>query len=100
MIPAYTLDSGLDAHNASPDTFLIPPERDRRSLGRGDFAKLMFRLLEGEAVERMWVRVEEVQPHGYVGILDSEPQSTDTIELGTRVEFTADHVIQVQRAAS
>ncbi len=60
----------------------------------------IFRLLEGEAVERMWVRIEEVQPHGYVGVLDSEPQSTDAIGLGTRVEFAADHVIQNQRNAS
>ena len=102
MIPAYTLDSGVEAHHAAPETFMLPPERDRRSLGRGDFAKLMFRLSDGnrEAVERMWVRVQSVQGDEYVGILDNEPQSTSAIGVGLRVEFKADHVIQIQRDAS
>jgi uncharacterized protein YegJ (DUF2314 family) len=102
MISAYTLDSGVEAHRAAPDTFMLPPERDRRSLGRGDFAKLMFRISDGdrEAVERMWVRVQEVDADGYVGVLDSEPQSTDAIGVGLRVEFSPDHVIQIQRDAS
>lgn len=102
MIPAYTLRSGIEAHDAAPDTFHIPPERDRTSLGRGDFAKLMFGIGVdgGEVVERMWIRVEAANADGYVGILDSEPQTTEAIGLGKRVEFTADHVIQVQRAAS
>jgi hypothetical protein len=102
MIPAYTLDIGVEAHQAAPETFMVPPERDRRSLGRGDFAKLMFRISDGhrEAVERMWVRVQDVEADGYVGILDSEPQCTDAIGVGLRVEFNADHVIQIQRDAS
>jgi len=98
----YTLDSGVDAQAESPETFRIPSANDRGSLGRGDFAKLIFRFSDGtrEFVERMWVRVEAVGPEGYTGILDNDPYNTREIRGGARVKFRADHVIQIQRDAS
>ena len=98
----YTLDSGVDAQAESPETFHLPSASDRGSLGRGDFAKLIFRFSDGnrEFVERMWVRVEAVGPEGYVGILDNNPYNTDEIRAGGRVKFNSDHVIQIQRDAS
>jgi uncharacterized protein YegJ (DUF2314 family) len=98
----YTLASGVDAQAESPKTFRIPSANDRASLGRGDFAKLIFRFSDGsrEFVERMWVRVEAVGPEGYVGILDNNPYSTDEIRAGGRVKFNSDHIIQIQRDAS
>ena len=98
----YTLDSGVDAQAESPETFRIPSANDRESLGRGDFAKLIFRFSDGsrEFVERMWVRVEAVGPEGYVGTLDNNPYNMGKIRAGGRVKFTSDHVIQIQRDAS
>ena len=97
----YTLNSGVDAQAESPKTFRIPSANDRRSLGRGDFAKLIFRFSGGkrEFVVRMWVRVEAVGPEGYVGILDNNPYNTDEIRAG-RVKFNSDQIIQIQRNAS
>src|SRR5438270_1718490 len=98
----YSLDSGVDAQAESPDTFHIPSANDRGSLGRGDFAKLIFRFSDGnrEFVERMWVRVEAVGPEGYTGILDNDPYDTREIRAGGRVRFSSDHVIQIHRDAS
>ena len=63
---SYTLDSGVAAHDEFPDTFHLPSERDRQTLGRGDLAKLIFRFSLGDRqlVERMWVRVQDVGPEG------------------------------------
>jgi hypothetical protein len=98
----YKLDSGVDAQAESPETFRIPSANDRESLGRGDFAKLIFRFSDGsrEFVERMWVIVEAVGPEGYAGILDNNPYNTDEIRAGGRVKFTPAHIIQIRRDAS
>lgn len=68
----------------------------------GDLVKLVFRIeFDDEAhVERMWVQVREVRPEFYVGILDNDPYCTDEIRSGMRVEFHADHVIQIDRAVA
>jgi hypothetical protein len=102
MISAYTLDSATRAHAESPDTFQIPPASHRESLRIGDFAKLMFRFEEGSRqwVERMWVVVEQVRPETYIGNLDNIPHRAEDTELGSRVEFHSDHVIQIERGAS
>jgi uncharacterized protein YegJ (DUF2314 family) len=102
MAVTFKLDSGVEAHAEFPETFDIPSASDRESLGEGDLAKLMFRFSDGERtfVERMWVRVQKVGPDGYVGILDNNPDGTDEIRAGMRVEFAAEHVIQIQRDAS
>ena len=98
----YSLDSGVDAQAESPETFRIPSANDRGSLGRGDFAKLIFRFSDGkrEFVERMWVRVEAVGPEGYVGTLDNNPYNTSEIRAGGRVKVSPEHIIQIQRDAS
>lgn len=98
----YTLDNCVEAQAEFPDTFALPPERDRQSLGRGDLAKLMFRISHGdqETVERMWVRVQEVAREGYAGTLDNDAFCTDAIGAGVRVEFSPEHVIQIRRDAS
>jgi hypothetical protein len=95
----FTLDSGVELHQEAPDTFYLPPEEERTSLRPDDFAKLIFRITNGEkvAVERMWVRVREVRPEDYVGTLDNQPYCTEAIHIGLRVEFHADHVIQIRR---
>lgn len=67
-----------------------------------DLVKLIFRIeFEDETrVERMWVIVTEVRPEFYAGVLDNDPFCTDEIRSGMRVEFHADHVIQIDRAVT
>ena len=100
MISAYTLDSATRAHAESPDTFAIPSAPERESLRVGDLAKLMFRFRDGsdEWVERMWVLVEQVRPETYIGSLDNIPHQAAEPDLGARVEFHSDHVIQINHA--
>lgn len=97
MPVTYTLDSGVELHREAPETFYIPPSELRENLKPGDLVKLVFRIeFADEAhVERMWVCVTEVRTEFYVGILDNDPYCTDEIRSGMRVEFHADHVIQI-----
>ncbi len=101
MPVTYTLDDGAETHREFPDTFQIPAQADRESLRPDDFVKLIFRIeFDDKAhVERMWVRVTEVRPEFYVGVLDNDPYCTDEIRSGMRVEFHADHIIQLERTA-
>ena len=97
----FTLESGVELHGLAPETFYLPSAEERTNLRPGDFAKLMFRMTDGEqtAVERMWVLVREVRPDGYVGILDNEPFCTLSIQRGLSLQFHADHVIGIRPAA-
>ena len=98
MSATYTLDDGAETHREFPETFEIPAQSDRESLRSGDFAKLMFRISVGDEVhvERMWVRVQEVNPEFYIGVLDNQPYCTDEIFIGMKVDFHSDHVIQIK----
>ena len=93
----FVLESGVELHEQSPDTFLLPPSETRASLQPGDLAKLVFRITDGEkvCVERMWVIVPSVTPDGYIGTLDNDPYCTQEIQSGLLVEFSADHVIGI-----
>jgi hypothetical protein len=88
---SYTLDNGAEIHREAPTTFFLPPATERENLRSGDLVKLIFRIvLDADPevhVERMWVRVTEV--------LDNDPYCTREIRSGMRVEFHADHVIQI-----
>lgn len=99
--PLYTLDSATERQAAFPVTFRIPPEEERRSLAVGDLVKLMFRIRtpEGTTVERMWVKVRDLQPDwNYLGTLDNDAYCHPDVHCGLTVEFTADEVIAIDRA--
>jgi hypothetical protein len=102
MAVAYTLDNGAELHREYPETFQIPPQSVRENLRVGDLVKLIFRIeFDGEAhVERMWVQITEVRAEYYVGALDNDPYCTEEIRSGMRVEFHADHVIQIYDPAN
>ena len=101
MAASYTLDSGAERHREAPATFEIPSLERRESVKPGDLAKLIFRIEFGDEahVERMWVRVTEVRSEFYVGVLDNDPFCTNEIRSGMRVEFHADHIIQIDHVA-
>ena len=98
---SYSLDNGEEIHREAPKTFRLSRE-ERETLKPGDLVKLIFRIEFGEEahVERMWLRVTEAKPELYVGVLDNDPYCTDEIQSGMRVEFNAEHVIQIDRAVA
>jgi len=93
----FTLDSGVELHEESPDTFELPSEEERTCLRPRQFAKLIFRMTDGEnvAVERMWVMILAVTPDGYRGMLDNHSDCTQSIGRGLIVDFRAEHIIQI-----
>ena len=95
----YTLDDGEEIHREAPDTFWIPDPAERASLRPGQIVKLIFRVeLEDEVhVERMWVKVKEQTPSGYIGELDNDPYCTTELCAGAVVFFEPRHVIDIYK---
>jgi hypothetical protein len=91
----------LDAEelaSTNPRSFFIPSHETRSSLGIDELVKLVFEVVGGEdagAGERMWVRITDTAPGGYVGTLESEPLVVDGVWPGARIEFEPRHVIDV-----
>ena len=106
----WELRSGEKSHQEHPDTFWIPDLSDRKSLKRGDAAKLIFDIecedengkitIEGE---RIYVIVSEVVGDKYIGILDSQPACIDKdqggvyLGFGVEIPFSPEHVIDIDR---
>jgi len=94
----WQLESGVARHAEAPDTFEIPDASIRSRLVPGCDAKLIFTLQgrDGIQVERMWVQITGYTDTGYSGVLDNQPRTAGApIALGERVEFGADHIIDV-----
>ena len=103
----WELRSGEDAHAKSPDRFWIPPLEKRRSLTRGQAAKLIFEIEgydENGTVstqgERMWVIIAERIGDLYIGILDNQPASLEPnadvyLTIGAEIPFGPEHVINI-----
>jgi hypothetical protein len=82
-----------------PETFVIPPDEARMSLGPGDLAKLVFLTDDPEMAlgERMWVVVEDaVGPGEYIGTLLDNPAVLDAPLQFDEVFFEARHVADIQ----
>jgi len=105
MSPLTTLDSegweldDAERLNAShPTTFSIPNLAERASLEPGQLAKLVFLFLtqddNGDIIngERMWVKVARRQGSGYLGVLESEPVTSDSVRCGDEIYFEPRHV--------
>jgi hypothetical protein len=106
----WRLDSAVERHDANPGNFWIPDVAERASLLPGDLAQLRFEIEVEEdgdvsvQAERMWVCVRGVADWGYWGILVNTPagyEDTEDVYLvyGAEVPFSAEHVIDIQRAA-
>ena len=97
----WELESAVAYHQQYPDKFKIPSEEERTHLRVGDRVKLLFLLsgtddsgpfLQGE---RMWVTVHTVAGTDYTGVLESLPESSNALQPGDIVSFTADHVAAI-----
>ncbi|MCK4501701.1 MAG: DUF2314 domain-containing protein [Desulfuromonadales bacterium] len=95
----YTLDDAEEVNRQYPDTFWIPSRNVRENLGEGQLVKLLFRITNGseDQVERMWVEITKISNNGYEGILDNDPYCTKRITAGLKVNFQAQHVIEVYK---
>lgn len=103
----WSLASGEARHNAAPETFDIPSLESRRTLARGQAAKLIFEIEAEEedgtisvSTERMWVIVAQALEGFYMGILDNEPVTVpnDTgfyLARGSEVPFFPEHIIAI-----
>jgi hypothetical protein len=97
-LPRWRVVDGEVQAAANPRSFFIPSLERRTSLGADDLVKLVFEVVGGDdegAGERMWVRVTDTAPGGYVGTLENEPIVIDGLWPGARVEFEPRHVIGV-----
>lgn len=91
----WTLDNGEERNANNPNSFEIPEEWERKSLTKGDLAKLIF--LTDDGGERMWVEIKEVVGgDAYIGALVNHPVVIEGLEYGDFVAFHARHVIDVR----
>ena len=106
----WELRDGEKCHSKNPDNFWIPKLNKRKSLRRGDAAKLIFATScedeDGNIIiqgERIFVIVSEVIDNKYLGILDSQPlcieKGQDDVYLcfGAEIPFSPKHVIDIDR---
>lgn len=96
----FYLDDATAYERLYPETYQIPPEDIRKSLGVGDTVKLVFRFADEWAprqdneCERMWVEVVEVDQENerYRGELLSKPHLHSVIAAGHLLWFHPRHV--------
>jgi uncharacterized protein YegJ (DUF2314 family) len=100
----WQLLSATEQNATYPDTFHIPSQQSRRSLKRGDAAKLLFDIetrvngvVTDRGVDRMWVVILCRTVKGYIGVLDNDPGRAENLALskGDLIEFDADHVCAI-----
>lgn len=90
-----TLFNGVELHNSSPNTFMIPSAADKEAIKPGDCVKLIFCGAECDMPERMWVVVTAIDGDRFTGTLDNEPFVLDGIRFGDEVNFGPEHVIDI-----
>lgn len=83
-----------------PDSFFIPPERERKSQKVGASVKLIFLLKDppdgAPNAERMWVRITQEQGFfkPYKGTLESAPACIEDLRPGDEITFKSCHIAQ------
>jgi hypothetical protein len=103
----WELRSAEESNRQNSNSFLIPSLEERKSLQRGQAAKLIFDIesvdengnieIQGE---RIWVIVAEKYKDFYIGILDGQPASitpSDNVYLcfGAEIPFLPEHIIEI-----
>jgi hypothetical protein len=94
----WELDDAELLSTNTPDTFHIHSLEERRSVGTGSRAKLVFLFLTREATgdvidgERMWVRVLRAEGSGFLGALEDSPVLSNVLSSGDTVYFETRHV--------
>jgi hypothetical protein len=92
-VPKYTLTNGEERHAEHPDSFWMPPRRDRETLKPGALVKCIFDSPKG--AERMWIIIKAVRDDGtYLGRLNNIPFWID-LKLDDPISFRPEHVIEI-----
>lgn len=93
----YRISNGEARNREAPRRFFIPSRSERESLQPGDYAKLLFEVIDpapgDPGAERMWVQVLGRKGGRYVGALTNAPRAITTISVGDRVDFGPEHII-------
>ena len=82
-----------NVHRDYPETFEILPAVVRHNIPVDRNVKLLF--ADGVNTERMWVRITDVEDHGYRGSLASVP-AVLAMAHGDVVRFQAKHIASLE----
>jgi hypothetical protein len=94
----YTLENAEERAQQYPSSFELPPEKERKNLKKGDYAKCIFVApvpIRGLTGDRMWVQVKRREGDRYVGELANDPTIVDA-KMGDEVAFGPEHVIMIR----
>lgn len=97
----WELESAVERHNQNPSTFWIPPSDQRMSCKPNSRVKLLFLLLGNDDTgtfvqcERMWVMIDSQTDGSYHGRLISQPRTSEALQPGAMITFTADHICDI-----
>lgn len=98
----YSLMDGERQNELYPESFGIPEWRDRASIKPKTFVKLGFEVENKTkgmpSGERMWVKVlsQSKTTGRYIGTLANQPLFINGLKFGSRVRFSARHIIDIQ----
>jgi uncharacterized protein YegJ (DUF2314 family) len=100
----WNVEDARELGEMAPYTFYIPSAEVIAMLQPGDEVKLLFRFDEDSedasdeevALERMWVRITEIDGDDFRGELDNQPVAIPELQLGDEIEFTSYHIIDTQ----
>jgi hypothetical protein len=85
---------------ANKYTFYKPAHELIAKVRPGEIVKLIFEFDSDDPAapraERMWVKVTQVQPDGFLGELDNDPLYINDLACGDRVAFQSCHIINTE----
>lgn len=95
----YTLLNGIEVQSQTPNTFIIPNEKEKASLNIGDSVKIGLYPESGiGASEKFWVIISEVLQDGaFFGLVDNDLMLTHLhgYKDGDRIVFNKDHILNI-----
>ena len=97
----WTLVNAEQPADMGPPLPPLPAFAVRAALQRGDRVQVLLELLgrddKGACVrrERVWTRVVHIAEKCYVGVLATEPATSDAIRVGDPVVFGPQHVVAI-----
>ena len=99
MKKSWNLANGIDRHNESPESFLIPTDKEKLQLKVGDTIKLIFEFESDEpdvsGAERMWVEITKIEKNILEWRLDNDPYEIKDLKCDDLIIFNYDHIIDI-----
>lgn len=105
----WILESAVEQNQRWPTSFHIPPQEARENLQIGALVKLLFCFAVHDdenpspdydlEYERMWVKVTEIKPNGYIGELENSPVMSDVLTYGDLIHFQPHHIASIAQSS-